>query len=105
MQKDKEVLEKVQRRATRTIRGFGALAYEERLEKCGMTTLDKRKCRADLTETCKMMTNKKHLSRDFSSWLTEVDYEGTDIRSSGSQKEDSSNDSLAANAWNKLSDD
>src|SRR6218665_3995575 len=40
MQKAKDVLEKEQRRATRMIRGYRTLTYEERLERCGLTTLD-----------------------------------------------------------------
>src|SRR6218665_3899165 len=59
MQKDKDVLEKVQRRATRMIRGYRTLTYEERLERCGLTTLDKRRRRVDLIETYKLMTNKE----------------------------------------------
>src|SRR6218665_3714774 len=59
MQKDKDMLEKVQRRATRMIRGYRTLTYEERLERCGLTTLDKRRSRGDLIETYKLMTNKK----------------------------------------------
>src|SRR6218665_834023 len=59
MQKDKDVLEKVQRRATRMIRGYRTLTYEERLERCGLTTLDKRRHRGDLIKTYKLMTNKE----------------------------------------------
>ena len=59
--KDKEVLEKVQRRATKMIRGFQALTYEERLEECGLTTLDKRRCRGDLIETYKLMSGKEEM--------------------------------------------
>src|SRR6218665_1816295 len=59
IQKDKDVLEKVQRRATRNIRGYRTLKYEERLERCGLTTLNKRKRRGDLIETYKLTTNKE----------------------------------------------
>jgi len=58
-QEDKQVLEKVQRRATKMIKGYGTLTYEERLIKCGLTTLEKRRCRGDLIETYKLMTNKE----------------------------------------------
>ena len=65
IQKDKDVLEKVQRRATRMIRGYRTLKYEERLERCGLTTLDKRRCRGDLIET--YMTNKAEIFQQQSS--------------------------------------
>ena len=58
MQKDKDVLEKVQRRATRMIRGYRTLTYEERLERCGLTNWTKKDAEG-LIETYKLMTNKE----------------------------------------------
>ena len=58
MKKDIEILERVQHRATKMIRGFHRLSYEERLKLCGLTTLEKRRVRGDLIETYKLMTNK-----------------------------------------------
>ena len=43
------------------IRGFGKMTYEERLVNCGLTTLEKRRCRGDLIETYKLMTNKEEI--------------------------------------------
>ena len=50
--KDIQILEKVQRRATRLIR---ALPYRERLKKLGMLSLSQRRLRGDLIETFKIM--------------------------------------------------
>ena len=55
--KDIEKLERVQRRATRMIRGLRNLTYEERLKKCNLTTLESRRRRYDLIETFKIMKN------------------------------------------------
>jgi ribonuclease P/MRP protein subunit RPP40 len=53
--KDINLLEKVQRRATKMIDGFNKLSYERRLEETGLTTLVVRRARGDLIETFKIL--------------------------------------------------
>ena len=51
---DLDLLEKVQRRATKLVNGFGDLEYEERLKRLDLFSLRRRYIRGDLIEVFKM---------------------------------------------------
>jgi hypothetical protein len=54
LEKDIEVLESVQRRAIRQVRGLTG-SYEEKLSQCGLTLLKDRRLRGDLIQTYKIL--------------------------------------------------
>lgn len=55
LKKDIDSLEKVQRRATKMIKGLSNKSYHERLSSLGLTTLETRRIRGDLIEVFKML--------------------------------------------------
>ena len=59
LRKDIEVLEKVQRRATKMVYSIRKLPYHERLLRLGLTTLERRRRRGDLIETFKILTGRE----------------------------------------------
>jgi len=61
---DVELLEKVQKRATRQVPGIGKKTYEERLRLLHLTTLSQRRKRGDLIELHKMLNGKTEVQRD-----------------------------------------
>jgi len=64
--KDIEILEKVQQRATKWVRGLKNKHYTDRFIILNITTLEKRRKRGDLTEAYKIITGKEiFFLRDF----------------------------------------
>ena len=62
--KDIDAIERVQRRATRSIPGLGRLSYKERLKETGLYSLERRRLRGDMIEMFKIMKGIDKISVD-----------------------------------------
>ena len=63
-QKHIDLLEGVQRRATKLVPELRNKTYEKRLESLGLISLEERRVRGDMIETYKIMTGKGDVKRD-----------------------------------------
>ena len=61
LRKDIDMLEKIQRRATKLIPGLRDLIYEERLKECGLTTLETRRLRGGQIEVFKILNGYENI--------------------------------------------
>ena len=61
LRKDIDMLEKIQRRATKLIPGLRDIRYEERLKECGLTTLETRRLRGDQIEVFKILNGYENI--------------------------------------------
>ena len=61
LRKDIDMLETIQRRATKLIPGLRDLRYEERLKECGLTTLETRRLRGDQIEVFKILNGYENI--------------------------------------------
>ena len=58
--RDKDALERIQRRATKLLKGLSELSYGERLRALNLPTLEYRRQRADIIETFKILKGLDH---------------------------------------------
>ena len=62
--KDIDILERVQRRATKIIQKLRNISYEMRLKECGLTTLETRRLRGDQIEVFKILNGYENIDRN-----------------------------------------
>ena len=63
-QKDIDLIEQVQERATRMVPGLKGMTYDERLNKLGIIRLVERRFRGDMIETHKIMSGREGVKRE-----------------------------------------
>lgn len=68
--KDKELLERVQRRAVKMVSGLKGTTYEERLKELNLSTLEERRVRYDMVETFKILNGFNDVNSD--TWFRKV---------------------------------
>ena len=66
------LLDKVQRRATRMVKGLEKIPYETRLKKLGIYSLERRRLRGNLIETFKILTGRENVNYSKFSKLADV---------------------------------
>jgi len=64
MQKDIQILEKIERSATKIVHHLKRLCYIDRLDKLSLTTLFVTQKRGDLIETYKILTEKENIEKE-----------------------------------------
>ena len=62
--KDIDILEKIQRRATKMVPELRHLSYIDRLKRLKLTSLEERRQRGDLIETYKIISGKENVKCD-----------------------------------------
>ena len=67
--KDIDMLERVQRRTTKTIQKLRNISCEMRLKECGLATLETRKLRGDQIEVFTILNGYENIARDIYSRL------------------------------------
>jgi hypothetical protein len=71
LEADKEVLEKIQKRAVNMVSGLKASTYEEKLKELGLTTLEERRHQTDMVQVFKIVTGNDMVKSD--SWFQLAD--------------------------------
>ena len=62
--KDIDILERLQRRATKMIQQLRNISYKIRLKECGLTTLETRRLRGDQIKVFKILNGYENIDRN-----------------------------------------